>query len=131
MSEPIEIGKNITVTGKNLVEGLWPALTRIAKDPSLEIGVKTRLAAIYKNLGAQAQAFNADYDAKCEALKWETVGEKRKCLEQEALDKLNKEFEDKLFVVAGRKIKVKSLETAKISAYDLVALEPLLDGVFE
>lgn len=131
MSEPIEIGRNITVTGKDLVQGLWPALTRIARDPSLEIGVKTRLAAIYKDLGKQAQAFNKVYDEQCAALKWEKTGETEKCLEQEKLNALNKEFEEKTFVVPGRKIKIKALESAKISAADIVALEPLLDGVFE
>lgn len=126
----VEFGKNITIKGTDLQKGLWPALNKLSSDASLELGTKTRVAAIFRDLQKQTNEFQKEYDAKVNALNWEGEGQNRKCVEPEKLDEINKSFEQKAFIIIGRKIKAKSLERAQLSAKDLLALEPMIEDLF-
>lgn len=126
----VEFGKNITVKGSDLSKGLWRSLNKLAADPGLEFTVKARVAAIFRELDKLTRDFQKEYDEKTEALKWEGTGPERKCLEKEKLEELNKGFENKSFVIVGKKIKAAQIQKSQVTAVDLIALEPILEDVF-
>lgn len=127
----VEFGKNIIVKGADLSKGLWRSLNKLAGDAGLPFTVKARVASIFRDLDKLTREFQRDYDTKTEGLKWEGEGAKRKCLEMDKLNQLNKEFEEKQFVILGKKLKGSQIEkSGAVDATDLVALEPILEDVF-
>jgi hypothetical protein len=126
----LELGKNITISGYDLTRGgLGQAVSKLARLPGLEVGTKVRVAAIYREIGEHGKAFDKDYTEAIKDIKFEGEGQNRKCLDEKALNEINEKFEERSFVVTGRKIPVSKIDIPQITAADLNALLPILDGV--
>jgi hypothetical protein len=124
---------DVVITGRDLERGFWNAFNRLMREPGLNLTTKIRLKAIFKELNDKTLALNAQYQEEIKDIQFEKVKAEDgtesdgKCLEPEKLQAAQDKLSNARIEIAGHKINAESLEAAKITANDLVVLEPIID----